>query len=890
MLIAVRKELCAIPQPSYASTAEDLWLTLPTKQCSMRSSNNFNLNVCVVYLCRQNLGLSFSIQLNNFLSRLEEIIISKPNDKYLIIGDFNMSGISWRSNSSESFLTPIYSNNNDEHSLVDMLHTLNLNQYNGIENEYGRILDLILSDDIVTVSECEEPLVVIDPHHKALCIEVKFFHISYLKPAARKKLMFYKGDYDKINTEIAQIDWIGEFGDNSLEVAVNSFYSILNNIINKHVPSKLHRNDRYPIWYTAALKKVIKEKYKYFKKFKKYGNLSDRSSYHLLRDRVKKLESECYSNYINSVEQSIKINPKYFWKFVKSRSNFGNIPSTINYGTNMAIGGGDICELFSDYFFSTFLQPSQYSPTYDLENGQPVSDISSVVINQEVLIKLIKNLDLNKTAGPDQIPSVFLVNCAEAISTPITLLFKKSLSECVVPSIWKSAFITPVHKKGPRTEVTNYRPVSKLCIIAKLFEKIIHTQLYAALKNNFNESQHGFVKGKSTVSNLILLDDFITSSMGGGKQVDVVYTDYSKCFDRIDHSTLILKLGSMGIRGDLLRWLTSYISNRSQAVVIQNYISSWVTVPSGVPQGSLLGPLLFVIFVSDIEKCFHHSRLLCFADDMKIYASISSQADVQALQSDLERLDNYCMRNKLDLNPSKCSVVTYSRSNRVIPSKYLLKGQTLVKSNKIRDLGVVYDSKLLFDEHIDSIVKKASQALGFVMRISSSFKEAKTLKILYCSFVRSILEYGSQIWNPRYDKYINRLENIQRKFIKYLCYRTGYYYKSNDYLNICAKFHLLPLCNRRKIADVIFLLKIISGRIICPELLSKIGFNTPTKAMRHYAPLHLSLVSSNYRQNTFLWRASKTLNLICKTHDIDIFNANLVSVRRLLSRDFFVDC
>lgn len=291
------------------------------------------------------------------------------------------------------------------------------------------------------------------------------------------------------------------------------------------------------------------------------------------------------------------------------------------------------------------------------------------------------------------------------------------------------------------------------------------------------------MRGRSTVSNLVLLNDNLTAAMDKGNQVDVIYTDYSKAFDRINHKILLIKLQGVGIRGDLLRWFASYISNRSQAVVISNYISSWVSIPSGVPQGSLLGPLLFAIFVNDINSCLHSSSLLCFADDMKVFSAISAREDVDALQADLSRLDRYCTLNQLDLNPSKCFSVTFSRKKNIVQSSYYykLKGHALERKTLVKDLGVWHDTKLLFDSHVDSVATKAYRALGFVMRNSVGFTKAKTLKILYCTFVRSHLEYASQVWNPNYRVYIDRLESIQKKFLKFLCYRLRDTYSSSNY-------------------------------------------------------------------------------------------------------------
>lgn len=892
VLIAVRKDLEIRSQPEYLSSAEDLWITLTVKPVNGRRV--INLHLCVLYLCKQSLGFSFSTQLSHFLSKLGEVIISHPDDKYLIIGDFNMSSITWLPISGVRYLSPININSVDETTLIDDLTTHDLKQYNGCLNKYGKILDLVLANDAVVVTECDDPLVPIDPYHSSLLIGVQFVEIPLLKANSYIKYAYDKGNYDSINREISERNWITELCDKPLDEAVDYFYSILHTLHTKHIPSRQVRGQTFPKWYSQALRKVIKEKYKYLRKFKTYKNSADLQAFMCLRDRAKKLEQSCYQYYVATVEDSIEKAPKHFWSFIKSRTKSNSIPNNITYNGTTATTGGAICNLFSSYFFSTFLSPSTPgNVSSDLSaqaSPQALTDISSISINESEVAKILVRLDPSKSAGSDHIHSIFLIKCAESLAVPITIIFKRSIRECIFPQVWKSAFITPTHKKGSKTDATNYRPISKLCIISKVFERIVYDQVYSALKGSFTPFQHGFLKGRSTVSNLILFNDYLTSAMDSGDQVDVVYTDYSKAFDRIDHIALISKLRNIGIHGDLLRWFSSYISMRSQAIVINSYMSSWVLIPSGVPQGSLLGPLLFVIFVNDISQCLHNSKLLCFADDMKVFLNITSSVDVQALQEDLSRLDEYCRLNKLDLNPSKCSVTTFSRKRNSILSVYKLKDQILQQTHVVRDLGVIQDSKLLFDEHISHIVAKASKALGFIMRSSVGFKKAKTLKILYCTFVRSILEYASQVWNPRYNKYIMRLERVQMKFIKFLCFRLHIPYNSDNYLQLCKQFHILPLSIRREISDTTFLLKIASAQIDCPDLISKIHLNVPSRFCRFTPLLSVPVVGTNYRQNAFIYRASNNFNILCKADnslDLDLFCTSVDSARRLLSRDFF---
>lgn len=893
VLVAARKDLFVTPQSQFCSSAEDIWISIALKSKNVKTP--IKLHLCSLYLCSQNLGYSFSQQLSNFFNKLDQnILINNPLDKYLIIGDFNLSSVIWLPNDENAFSPTNYCTS-DELLLIDELSTHNFRQYNGVLNKFGRILDLVLSSEYnISVSECDDPLVPIDPHHSALTIVLPLLNFDRLKMAPSIVYSYGKGDYDSINNEILDIDWTTTFSGMSLDDSTSFFYRTFNNLRDKHVPCKMVSHSLFPKWYSQSLIKAIKEKRKFERKYKNYKNRCDLESYIILRKRVKKIESLCYQKYISSVEDSIQKNPKTFWSHIKSTRNSNGIPGVMNYGSDVVNSGESICNAFSDYFQSTFLHPDSPSANSQstllpssVNSPDPAADISSVEIDITVVRELLLKLDPSKSAGPDHIPALFLINCAKTISLPISLLFKKSLSVCTVPNVWKSAFVTPVHKKGLKTDILNYRPISKLCLISKVFEKIVYNQIYATLKNSFSDFQHGFLRGRSTVSNLVLLNDNLTATMDKGRQVDVIYTDYSKAFDRINYKLLLIKLQNIGIRGDLLRWFSSYISNRSQAVVISNYISSWVSIPSGVPQGSLLGPLLFVIFVNDINSCLHASSLLCFADDMKVFSAISSQEDVDALQADLSRLDDYCCLNQLDLNPSKCFSVTFSRKKDILQSSYTLKGHALERKTHVKDLGVMHDTKLLFDSHVDSVATKAYRALGFVMRSSVGFARAKTLKILYCTFVRSHLEYASQVWNPNYQVYITRLENVQRKFLKFLCYRLKDTFHSSDYLNVCKKHHLLPLELRREIADITYLLKIASAKIDCPQLLSELSLKVPQKNFRSNPTICLPKVNTNYRQNSYLWRACNKFNLLSKHFELDLFCTSVPSARRMLSERFF---
>lgn len=890
VLIAVKRGLVAVTNPDWCSSAEDVWLTV-TLPGRRKDSNR--LHICCIYLCNQALGFNSTSQLGFYSDKLQDIFTQNSSDLFLLVGDFNLSSIQWSQQVGESALTPSTVSGDILSAFFDTLILCNLSQFNFIRNQNNRILDLVFSNTPLNINVCVDPLVPEDGHHPALLVELDHSIPHRCPDKPRVKYFYGTGDYFNLCDELDKINWQSNLSINSLDEALDFFYKTLYSLRDKYVHHKtISTSSKHPPWFTSSLIKILGEKNKHNRKYKIYGNRSDYVSFSILRDRARKFEKECYNLYINKIETAIAHSPKAFWSFVKSKTSNLSFPSTMTYGNEIANTGEGLCELFSKFFISNFLQPTSNtastSASYRVHRSDNTVGIGSIEISLEALEKSLKSLDINKSAGSDDLPPLFIVKCSQSLTLPLGMIFSRSVEEGVVPTVWKSALVSPVHKKGSKSQVENYRPISKLCIFAKLLEKIVYTQTYAALKPTFIQDQHGFLKGRSTTSNLILTNEFIIGQFALGHQVDGIYTDFSKAFDRLDHYLLLKKLQSAGIHGSLFRWYSSYIERRSQAVVLNGFRSSWSTISSGVPQGSLLGPLLFVIFINDIDACFLHSKFYLFADDMKILKSIGAPVDSIKLQDDLCRFDEYCLSNKLDLNVEKCYALSFSRKRKIniIQTNYFLKGKNLSRVDVVRDLGILQDSKLTYIEHIDNIVTKSLQSLGFIMRVSAPFNSIKTLKILYCAYVRSNLEYCSQVWNPRYDCHTRRIEMTQRKFLKYLQFRSQTF--DNDYEQRCKRHHLLPLQKRRTIADLTYYLNIIKAKVDSPELLGKISFSTPTTRSRHTRLLAIPSVKANYNQNTFFWRTSSFLNSVLQNNNqLDIFFNDTRSFRQYLSTEFF---
>lgn len=512
---------------------------------------------------------------------------------------------------------------------------------------------------------------------------------------------------------------------------------------------------------------------------------------------------------------------------------------------------------------------------------RPIS-LSSIGISESDVRDSIKKLDLNKGAGPDGLPPIFIRLCMDALIIPLQIIYNKSLKEGTFPDLWKISHVIPVHKSGSMNDVTNYRPISIISQFAKMFEGLIYNVVYCHLRHIISSKQHGFVSNRSTMSNLLIYTTFIGNTFDARGQVDAVYTDFAKAFDRVDHSVLSMKLNCAGIHGSLLRWFESYLINRSQIVALAGYESVPFSPGSGVPQGSKLGPLLFLVFLNDLLDLIN-CDCLAYADDLKIYCRISDQSDCMKLQRDLDILQQWCFNNRMMLNVKKCQTITFTNKVNYIKFDYRIDGSILSRVSVIRDLGVVFDTSLSFRDHVDTIVAKAKRMLGFVMRMSKPFRNYSSIILLYNALIRSTLEYCSTIWSPYYSRYTNDVESVQARFVRYLCMKNGIRKAIPDYNDRLRHYKMFSLKERRIHSDLLILHKIINGSIDA-QLINYFNFKTSQRSKRHHSIFQLPTSTLNTTFNIPLTRMARLYNERSNLTDypIEVFSMSLASYRRSL--------
>lgn len=366
-------------------------------------------------------------------------------------------------------------------------------------------------------------------------------------------------------------------------------------------------------------------------------------------------------NYFSRLAKDITSNPKAFWSYLrKTRKETISIPKIVHEGTDITENSAK-ANHFNNYFKTIFLKQRSLEelPTYlvDIESAMP-----PITISLEGIRKSLDSLNESKATGPDEISPKVLKACSSIVSQYLYVIFRKSLESGRLPQDWKMTYVVPIHKNGPKSNVENYRPISLCCICCKIFEHILYSNITKHLEKNsfFYPNQHGFRQGLSCGTQLIeLLHDLVTSAEDR-LQTDAIFIDFRKAFDRVSHSLLMHKLRALRIDNNVLIWIEEYLSDRKQCVVVGGKKSGTEAVMSGVPQGSVLGPLLFLVYINDIVTTTS-SCIRLFADDCVIYRTVSDFNDVSTLQKDLNNINSWCHTWELGLNTAKCYYVSFSK-------------------------------------------------------------------------------------------------------------------------------------------------------------------------------------------------------------------------------------
>lgn len=668
----------------------------------------------------------------------------------------------------------------------------------------NNVLDLVFSsqEDMIQNLHIGENLATSD--HRIIT-----FHININTERSTKNHFvpdFRRADFEGFRNELEMIDWNNLFSENDAEFNWTIIKEKLKNIEHKYIPTKLKRNNNNPNWFNREIKDLIHSRDRAHKANTRDPTEINKENYQNLKRQVKRNIKVAKRNFEKSIADNSKRDPKRFYSYVSRKKSVKETIGPIeNSNGEKVTNAKEIASVLNKFFVSVFTHELTDSPNpaviREFQENEKLTDIN---INEIDLTAYIDNINNNKTPGPDDIYPRELKELKNALINPLSKVFNDSLSTGKVPADFKIANVTPIFKKGDKSLPSNYRPISLTSIAGKLLESVIRDKIVEHL-NNFNlirDSQHGFRRNRSCLTNLLQFYNKVIEDYDENSAADVIYLDFRKAFDTVPHKRLIKKLKAHGIDGRVADWIEDWLKARKQRVVIEGKCSEFVNVTSGVPQGSVLGPLLFIIYVNDLDINLT-SNLAKFADDTKMSGKGNSEESCASLQRDLDILLEWSRIWGLDFNINKCKVLHVGSNN--INHVYTLGGRPLETTRQEKDLGVIVSSDLKVHNQCVEQCKKANRILGFVSR-NFEYKSKDIILPLYKSLVRPHLEYAVQFWCPYLAKDIELLERVQRRATKMIPNLRNMPYE--DRLRM---LRLPSLESRRLRGEMIEVFKIVKG-------------------------------------------------------------------------------
>ena len=825
-----------------------------------------DLLLCCLYNPPQNSPYRWKeLELQTFLESLVNIQKESDCQSSIIVGDINFNDTNWKEMKSQ----------NPEEKVV--LKTLTVLNFEQLFSDKKKQLDVLLTNNPNSVLNWK-----VNHNVKAsyniegrACSDHNAYEVlislqgEEIVDAKKETYAFHKADWRSFNKSIVENPFSPYCYSNVNKLLIQ-WYSWLWEKLKQFVPRVTHHRASLPPWVTSGTSHILEKlknlnkritslngpsvrKLKRMEKLLKQSLLEDQAAYEakvFARRRFTDLQK-----YLNKIKTSRKY------------------PRKMHLGDQIVTEDGPKADLFNQFFASTFQTDDSLFPTSGnhLPTFLPLPDETTfrkITVNESEIQNILENLQINKAPGHDGVGNIILKNLSQSLPKSLLLLFQTCLNKSSFPNTWKTCQVTPIFKDGDKTSIDCYRPISLLCSLSKVLEKVIFDALYEHVEDKLSDCQFGFRKKRSTVLQMVVflkkVYDF--NDAQSVENLCILYLDFSKAFDKVPHGRLLQKLHNIGVHRKTIELIADYLTARTHFVKINNETSSPKKVTNGVPQGSILGPLLFIIFINDLPNCTNYSLCYGYCDDLKLLSTTP-----EGMQEDVKNLENWCSDNSMILNNKKCKLLNVKGSCQI----QLLNSQ-LQDTFVHRDLGIQMTANLSWSSNCKSRVQSAIKVFYLIKRNVSSKASTKSKLDLYIGYIVPIAAYASQVWYANKSE-LKQLERIQRKATAWILSSAEI-----DYPQRLRLLMLLPLSMYIELHDILFLFAVKNQMydINFEDYTEKTEINRSTKQVSR-GELNIPKLRLKKSEQNFWVRASQLLNLI--SHLINFDQHDLPSLKSTLT-------
>jgi hypothetical protein len=746
--------------------------------CQAAMTFNETLNLIIIAIYRPPRADDKSFQ--NTLTKIENFIKKHENADIQMMGDLNLPYVNWETkdinpaqlcrseiNCAQSLITfmdnhllnqMVTENTRDDKSILDLVITNNHQAIHNIEIEKTELSD----HDIVWTQLSYKNLTKLPSNH------------NQQTDSPLDNLNLNKADWDSIRSNLAQVDWNQTLKDKDVEEMNSLINDQLITTCSNHAPARENKTQSKP-YIPRKRRSLLNIRKRLNTKINicKFAKPNDHEE-KLKRLNKKKSELEIEirdairleaTNKEKRAIEKIKINPRAFYTYAKQKSKtFSNIGPLLDKENKLQTDPLVMSNILQDQYQKAFSEQDSGDANQPLPDNSHVPEFNDIKITENDIIKAINEIGQFSAPGPDKIPAILIKECKNEIAPALAMLWQKSIDTGQIPADLLKQTIIPIFKKENKSLPSNYRPISLTSHFIKIFERVLREKLVFHLEsyNLITEHQHGFRLYRSTLTQLLHHFDSVLEILERNENADIIYLDLAKAFDKVNHNILLQKLENMKISGKISAWIKNFLTMRTQQVVVNGYKSEPAAVQSGVPQGTVLGPALFIIYMNNITEFIKSTIIKLFADDSKLIASISNQQDRENLLEDLKALLKWTDMNSMQFNDTKFQLLQIGPHDH-LKQPYSYNNINIQKSENVRDLGVHLSEDMSFKYHIADITTKAQNYASWLLRTFQTRSE-EVMLLLLKTYLIPRLEYCSAVWNPTTIAEIEKLEATQRTF------------------------------------------------------------------------------------------------------------------------------